>query len=220
MAVAFDNSVTADNFGVTSVTTGAFTISGTNRAACVGLTALLNTTGETATCGGVSGTKLASSDTFATGINVMLFYVIAPATGSQTASCSWTGAASASVGVITATGVNQTTPMNNDLTKATAFTTTISQAITSTSGDLTVTMYAGGGADGLATSNQTKKTADFGALDIGPGTGTTTHIWSHAAEDMVLAGANFQQTGGGSVFSRRPQSRPFPYKPGQPTLRR
>lgn len=221
MAVAYDNSATIDDFGVTSKTTGAFTIAGSNRAAFVGLGAFLDTTVESATCGGVSGTKIASTDLFASGLQVMLFSVIAPAAGSQTASCSWTGAASCTVAVVTLSGVNQTTPANGGVNHSTPFATTNSQSVTSTSGDLTITFLEDGNGDGASTSNQTKKTTgQCGSFDIGPGTGTTTHTWSRAAADMVLSGANAAQAGGAVIAIVVPRTyRPFPFKPGSPPSR-
>jgi len=198
MAVAYDNSITKDDFGVTGLTTAGFTISGSNRAACLGLTTLANTSAHTGSCSGVSANVIASTNLLATGIEVVLLSVIAPVAGAgKTATVGWTTAASASVGVITFTGVDQTTPANNGVTKSAAFASSISQAITSTSGDMTTSMYAGGGSDGAATSNQTKRTSDFGCLDTGGGAGTTTHTWSHAAEDMVFSGANFVQVAAG-----------------------
>lgn len=218
MAVTFDNFQTRDDFGVTSLTTLAFTIgSGANRVAIVGLGAFANTSAETATCGGVSGTKVSSTDNFLTGIQVMLFAMINPASGSQTASCSWTTAASCTVAALTFAGADQTTPATNGVTKGTAFSTTNSQAITSVSGDMTVTFNADGAGDGAETSNQTKKsTGQCGCFDIGPGTGTTTHTWSHAAVDMLLAGLNVAQAGAGgsALYLVRPQRRPFMFKPG------
>ena len=193
MAVAYDNSITTDDFGVTSLTTGSFTISGSNRAACLGLTALGNITAGALSCGTVSGSAIASTNLNTLGIEVILGAVIAPLTGSRTATWAWTTSASASLGVVTFTGVDQSTPTNNGVTKSAGFATSISQAITSTSGDMTTSMYAGGGSDGAATSNQTKRTSDFGCLDTGGGAGTTTHTWSHAAEDMLFTGANFVQ---------------------------
>lgn len=224
MAVAYDNSITTDDFGVTGLTTGSFTIAGANRAACLGLTSLGVITNETVLCGTVAGAKITNTElTLLSGgvtFNTMLFSVIAPLTGSRTASAAWTTATSASLGAVTLTGVDQTTPANNGVTKTSTGTASISQAITSNSGDRTVSLYSGGGSDGAATSNQTKRTSDFGALDTGGGTGTTTHIWSHAAEDMMFSGANFAQVASATAtYVARSVVRPFPFTPGSPAQR-
>src|ERR1700752_903260 len=81
---------------VTSVTTSAFTItSNANRGGIIAVAFDNNTgTAETASLGGVSGVKVTGTDTGATiGYRLMMFSVIAPPSGSQTATCSWSSSA-------------------------------------------------------------------------------------------------------------------------------
>lgn len=192
MAVAYDNSTDTEDFGVTSLTTPSFTISGSNRAAILGLHTLANVTNVTGTCGGVSATLTPNTNRLAfTVYEVQLLEVVAPATGSQTASASWTTAASASLTAITFTSVHQTTPTRNGATNEATFTTTINQVVTSASGNMTTTLCATGSSDELQTTNQTLRQSAFACMDTGPGTGSTTHTWTpSSAMDLLTAGVD------------------------------
>lgn len=199
MPVTYNSSETGHDFGVNTVQTATFTIgAGTDRVAVIGLVGVgTDISIETAACSGVSATKVPGTDLFAFTFNVMQFVVINPPSGAgKFATASWTTAATASVGVIVFDGADQTTGVNNGTSTSSPTDTSHAIAITSTDGDLSCTMYAGGGSDGLATSSQTKRTADYGALDHSTSTaGTTkTHTWSHAAaEDMIICGCNVMQ---------------------------
>src|SRR5439155_241915 len=147
-SVTFDNRVSSGfQFGVTTVSTPAFTIgSGTNRAAMI-MVAMggNNATSITASLGGVSGTVVAGSDSgTTTAIRTLLFCVSNPPSGSQTATVSWTTSMNVDVGVITVSGANQTTPCTNGTFAATnsAPTATTSVTITSNPGDLTASLGA------------------------------------------------------------------------------
>ena len=201
MSAAYDNSVQAIDFAVTTITTGSFTISGSDRAAMVCLSAVGNPGAITSmSCGGQSGSAVsgAAGDDATWWHNI--YRVIAPATGTQTASATWANALVAMVSVITATGCNQTTPVNNG-NYAEAASATVSVSITSTSGDLTAT-FSGDDLTGVVHStNQTIRLsgAEIGA-DTGPGTGTTNHQWTHTgAFASNVAGANFVAAGGAAA---------------------
>ena len=185
MAVAFDNNAGASVFG-TSVTTAAFTISGSNRVAVTAFGRFTALTNIVVTCAGVTGTLITGAEVADL---IGLYQHIAPATGSQTASASWTETASASVGATTMTGVDQTTPANNGTSASGASPQSLS--VTSTSGDLTVTGCIVNSGETNHSSDQTNKnTGIYGNTDIGPGTGTTTHIWTRVGDTMRIAGAN------------------------------
>jgi len=221
--VAYDNSVTVHTFGGTTLTTGAFTISGTNRAAIIGFQFNGTVTSITASCGGVSATAISGADVThsITGTRAMLFQVIAPPTGSQTCTASWTTSVSASMGVITATAVDQTTPTNNGNAVDCGFASTCALAVTSTSGDRTVTLGGVSASDSAQTTDRDLRQSDFGSMDTGPGTGTTTHTWSHASSNLLNVGANFKQVAGAAgrnrviVSDARPAKLPLERKEGK-----
>src|SRR5205809_409084 len=202
-SVTFDNRVSSGfKFGVTTVSTPAFTIgSGTNRAAMI-MMAMggNNATSITASLGGVSGTVIAGSDSgTTTAIRTLLFCVSNPPSGSQTATVSWTTSMNVDVGVITVSGANQTTPCTNGTFAATnsAPTATTSVTITSNPGDLTASLGATTNTWVSPFTNQTLKwgvdASEVGG-DIGPGTGTTTHTWTdqYAGQTHSVSGANFK----------------------------
>ena len=117
MAVAFDATVSVRGFGVTSLTTASFTIAGSDRAAQLQLSGdIVGSSGFSGSVGGASGAAISNADATDqnTSLRVLCFGVTAPAAGSQTGTMSWTGsAADVTLGVITATGVDQTTSLNN-----------------------------------------------------------------------------------------------------------
>jgi hypothetical protein len=190
-------------FGVTTVTTPAFIVgSGTNRAAMIMVTMSANgATNITARLGGVSGTLIAGTDSGTTAsIRTLIFQVINPPSGSQTATVSWAGSTlNVDVAVITVRGADQTTPCTNGTSAAnnSTPTATTSVTITSNAGDLTASV--GYSADAWVTpfTNQTLKWGvDSSAMggDIGPGTGTTTHTWTdpYFYQTHAVSGANFK----------------------------
>jgi hypothetical protein len=157
-------------------------------------------TNITANLGGVTATLVPGTDSGTTAaIRTMIFRVINPPSGAQTAQVSWTGSMNADVGVITVSGADQTTPVINGTFAASNnnLTATQSVAITSNAGDLTASI--GFTADSWKSpyTNQTLKwgvdSAEVGG-DIGPGTGTTTHTWTdtYAFQALSVSGANFK----------------------------
>jgi len=201
--VTYDNSVSSGfQWGVTRVTTPAFIIgSGANRAAMIMVAMRANGAANiTASLGGVSGTLIAGTDsgTSAT-LRTLIFQVINPPSGSQTATVSWTSSMHADVGVITVSGADQTTPCTNGAFVATDSTATAvaSLPITSNPGDLTASVASTSNALVPPFTNQTLKWGiDSGSVggDIGPGTGTTTHTWTSQFLFTMLgvSGANFK----------------------------
>src|SRR5205085_10664288 len=141
-------------------------------------------TNVTATLGGVTGTLVPGTDSGTTDTaRTMIFRVINPPSGAQTATVSWTTSMTADIGVITVSGADQTTPATNGTFYAatSAPSASASVIITSNPGDLTASI--GYTHDSWATpfTNQTLKFGvDSAAVggDIGPGTGTTTHTWT------------------------------------------
>lgn len=206
MAVAFDAAVTTSDFGVTSLTTGSFTVgSGSNLAFVLGGFFFANVSTVTGSLGGTSATAVANTNLFSAQ-EVQLMAGVNPPSGSRTATMSWTTSASASLGCITVTGVDQATPMNNGATGSTAFGTTRDQAVTSASGDLTVTLCGDESGDtGMSVSApEIQKTDDFAGMAIGDGNGTATHNWSRTGnQNIVSAGANFVQAAAGLTAAQQ-----------------
>jgi hypothetical protein len=194
MAVAYDNAANTDGFGVTSLTTSGFTISSaTKRCACLAFYLISSTLNSVSTtCGGASGVAISGAGQLnISGFSTQLYKCIAPNSGTQTASATWTGSANGAVSVVTATGVDQTTGMNNGGTSTSAFQTSANLTVTSTTNDLTTTMFGSGGPDTTATSDKNKKTSEWCAQDVGNGGGNTTHTWTDSAQTCYVNGANF-----------------------------
>src|SRR5260370_20445115 len=97
-----------------------------------------------ASLGGVNGTLIPGTDSGTTAtIRTLIFQVINPPSGSQTATVSWTNSMNADVGVITVSGADQTTPGTNGTFVASNSSPAItSVTITSKPGDLTTTIGA------------------------------------------------------------------------------
>jgi hypothetical protein len=201
--VAYDNKVSSGfQWGVTTAHTPAFTIgSGTSRAAIITVVmSANNATNITASLGGVSGTLVPGSDSGTTAtIRTLIFQLINPPSGSQTATVSWTNAMNVDVGVITVSGADQNTPCTNGTFAASNSngTATTSVTIASSPGDLTASV--GFTADAWASpyTNQTLKWGIDSAAaggDIGPGTGTTTHTWTdrYLYQTTAVSGVNFK----------------------------
>ena len=200
MAVTYDAVKEAFDFGVTTLNSGNFTIgAGADRAAIVVLACLADPGAITSvTCGGQSGTAIPGASGNNTYWWFAAYKVINPASGTQSASVTWTNSVTACVGVITATGVDQTTAVNGgNYAQAAADNVTIQ--ITSTSGDLTATFSANDNASTTGSTNQTSRLATVEMpIDTNGGGGTTSHIWTHSGAFNVNAvGANFIAASGG-----------------------
>lgn len=200
MAVAFDNTASATVVGGITITTAPFTVtSAANRAALLALSTNNgnNITGITASLGGVTGIAVPGADSGATAQRALMFRVTAPPSGSQTATISWTGNADGTLGVVTASGVDQSTPVNNG-TSATGSSATTAVTITSNAGDLTIDAAEVAQGAALTAPTQTQRWNvsssgnQTGAGSTGPGTGTATHQWTNLGATWAAAGANFK----------------------------
>lgn len=197
MAVAYDNGNKAHAFsGTGPVTTSSFTIA-SGAVAVIGVFASAALTSPAVTVGGQSATLLTSKEQNVFGY---LFGCHNPTSGSQTASVSWTGTAAVSIAVATFTGANTAShaeAFTNAVAGTRSYGTGQSVSVTSASGDLTVTM--GFDEANLGTTDQTAivAAADWGSLDYGPGTGTTTHAWSGSTAYWCVLGVNVAQAASG-----------------------
>jgi len=125
--------------------------------------------------------------------------VVNPPSGSQTATVSWTGSMNVDVGVITVSGANQTTPCTNGTFAAFNSSPSVSTSVTITSnpGDLTASIGISANQWISPFTNQTLKWGlDSNSVggDVGPGTGTTTHMWMDQFANVThsVSGANFK----------------------------
>jgi len=195
VSVAYDNTAFISSSSASTLTTPSFTIAGTNRAAFLGLSVGSGATSITGACGGVSGAAISGADSGAAqSIRSVGFGVTAPASGSQTGTMSWTLAAGFCVlGVVTAQGVDQTTPLNGGATSNGA-SGNPSRSIASAAGDLTVET-TGVATGTLSSPTQTQRWNDtvsnVGAGSTGPGTANPTHGWTSTGGEWSMAGANF-----------------------------
>ena len=200
MAVAPDATATTSGEVISTLTITAFTISGSNRAGLLGLSHLNNTaTSITGSIGGTSGTAITGTDSTTTKTwRSLMFGVTAPPTGSQTATMSWTGDTDAVLGVITATGVDQTTPFNNG-TFASGASAQTSVTITSATDDMTADTISIDG--NPTTSNQTSQWATqtpnglggAGSRAAGAATVTHTRDATLGPTNWTASGANYKQ---------------------------
>ena len=201
--VTYDSAVSSGfQWDVTAITTASFVVgNGTNRAAMIMVAmSANNATGITASLGGVSGTLIPGTDSGTTAtIRTLIFQVINPPSGAQTATVSWTTSLNADVGVITVSGADQTTPCTNGTFAAfdSSPDMATSLTITSNSGDLTASI---GYTTDQWVSPFTNQTLTWGLNssavggDRGPGTGTTTHTWMDQFfyQTHSISGANFK----------------------------
>jgi hypothetical protein len=129
----------------------------------------------------------------------LIFQVINPPSGLQTATVSWTNSMNADVGVIAVSGADQTIPSTNGTFAASnsAPDATTSVTITSNPGDLTASIGQTTAAWVAPFTNQMRKwgiDSSVAGGDIGPGTGTTTHTWTDQfpSETHSVSGASFR----------------------------
>jgi len=207
-SVVYDNAASSGFlFGATSASVPITVGTGTNRAALIMVAMVSNNPNANSfvvTLGGVSGVLVTGTDSGATATARTLIYsVVNPPSGAQTANVSWTNSATVNVGVITVSGADQSTPVNGGVFQATSSAASNSGVVTVTSnaGDLTASVAVA--SDGWVTP-YTNRSIKWGADvnsnpitaggDIGPGTGTTTHTWTDQFIGTVhaLSGANFK----------------------------
>lgn len=152
-------------------------------------------------------TPLTGTDSDAVGAQgrTMIFGQKTTLTGAQTVTISWATLARAIAGLVSASGVDQTTVFNNG-TFVTGASTTPSLSVTSTSGDMT---FAGEGNDAGGDSSPSQTSQWLAVLDADgirassgstAGTGTATHSWTIAAGgNWSESGINFIQAGGAAA---------------------
>lgn len=204
MAVSFDNSAQTASVNVTTLTTPTFTIGGSNRAAMMFLQwTSPSAISITASVGGVSAVAVAGTDTSgAFTCRSRIVRVLNPPAGSQTATVSWTNAINGFLGVITASGVDQTTPVNNGTANGNNSTSSQILSVTSSSGDLSAAAVIDLNASLDMTISTIVGTEKYNALNgsnirnhagaIGSGVGTVAHEWSFAnTGSCSCTGANF-----------------------------
>lgn len=197
MSVVADSSQAVGGGGVTTLTTPAFTISSTaDRAAMICLESSASISAITMSVGGVSGSAITGADSG--GANrAVIFGAIAPPSGSQTATASWTTSSFAVLGVLVGNGVDQTTAFNNGV-NATGTSASASGTVTSNPGDLTVgttevTAVVSSSNQTLVWNGSPGGASGAGSYGTG-GVGTTTHTFTLAASAAWgWAGANFIQ---------------------------
>src|SRR5262249_17790798 len=203
VGVTYDNAVSSGfQWGVNTATTPPFIMrSGPKRAGrmMVSLSAN-NAAGIAASLGGVSGTLIPGTDSGATAtMRTLIFQVINPPSGPQTATVSWTNSMNANVAVITVSGADQTTPCTNGTFAAfnTSPDMATSVTITSNAGGLTASL---GYSANQWVSPFTNQTLTWGLNssavggDRGLGAGTTTHTWRDQFFNIThsVSGANFK----------------------------
>ncbi len=149
MAVAFDavgpSSTGTGTAGTTNIT-WSHTCSGSDRLLVVGVAFSQTDTGVTTTVtyNGVSMTSLGKAHTNnQTSGFVELFYLVAPATGTNTVSYTASTSGDLGGGSVSFTGVDQTTPVANTATNF-GTGTSVSLSVTNTSGNMVVDAMASG----------------------------------------------------------------------------
>lgn len=201
MAVAFDVAGldAASNFGVTSCTTASFTIAATaDRAALLVLGMAGNSsTGFTSSCAGTSGSAVSGTDSAsAVADRILAHQVIAPASGSQTATMSWTTAQDALLQVMVFNGVDQTNPFTNGNV---ASNSTGSPTIAPTGGSGAGNLSAAGanGYYGAVTGGQTTRVAvesnGSHQLTVSTHTAGSTHSWADGFAEWAALAVHVQE---------------------------
>lgn len=198
MPVVYDTSTFAEDFGVTTVTTGSFSIANQpDRCAMVSLGTVGSNGGVTSgpTVGGVNAAAVSGATGSDATNNITIYRALAPPVGSATATATWTTARSVSLGVVVAYNVDQSSGMNGG-TSGTG-SSPHSLNVTSNAGDLTASVNANGLTSSDQTSNQTKRVTSFVCIDTGPGTaGPITHTWTKSgATASLIVAANFIYVG-------------------------
>lgn len=222
MASTYDTFGRTSGAAVTSLTTPSFTItSSANR--CAHLVVAVHpgqatNTNFSASVAGTAATLVTNGDSGTVSNNRAIgYFVIAPASGSQTATSSWTGSATgANLSVQTASSVDQTTGMNNGT--AARGGSLQSLTITTTSGDLTVSAYRNNKTTQMTCTNMTVKFNGAGSASdtfggaAGPGnTSSDVHNWDGGGggSSTSASGANFVQAAGAARTTKNTRSAPL-----------
>ena len=171
--------------------------SGSNRAVAVGCSFSSSVTGITVTVGGSSATLVSGTQSSGESYISTIHVLAAPSSGSQSVSVSWTGTSSTYCGAVSASGVDQATPMNNGTFEHNGSGPTASVTITTTTGDLTFSVVSCESGSTPTSPNQTSRWAASQNFTTGSGgqtatgTGTISHTWA-TGSGWLMSGANFK----------------------------
>lgn len=199
---AFDDGGSNTTASDTTLSVSDLTVSGSNRFLVAALCFDDNTTNHnpSATWNSVSMTRQINN-TVKRGLAV--FTLVAPDTGNNTLTFSWTTATRASGVAASYTSVDQATP-DDGWVAATATNLTATINTTSASGDLVVDAVCFNGGTTLTVgAGQTQRHAlDNGAqiqagISEEAGAGTVTSSWTAGFEDNAIAAANLNVSSGG-----------------------
>lgn len=201
-SITFDAQATGTiNAAVTK--TVAHTCTGTNLVLIVDLE--LDNGGSSAfscTYNGVAMTQVAN--TSGTARNVVMFYLIAPATGAHNAVASWTGSNSGVMAVRSYTGVHQTTAIGTPVTYASDETTVTSASVVVTSavGELVVDAICSEN-NPTVVAGQTARYAatiftDYGEGSDKTGASSVTMGWTMASGRVAMIGVPLKPIASGS----------------------
>lgn len=213
MSVAFDNSNTGVvNSGGTSVSFSITIGAGSNMAiliaCCFGSNSI---TGITCTVGGVAANLISGTDSGSSILTTrsMMFGLANPPAGAQTVVVSWTSATSAVIGAVSASGVDQITPINNGTFTFSVGGSDASITITSNAGDLTMDTVSYTSSTVLPSgATQLQEWSKHPGAGIGPGSGGSIgpgtvgpiiHGWSNLTANWTQSGANFNQSVSGDI---------------------
>ena len=197
--VAYDNQgeVENDTNPTTPLSTASFTVA-VGAVGLVGYYSNIQLTGVTITIAGQTATAIEIFDSGRGG----LYGAVGLASGSQVATIAWTGGTPnyIALNAITFTGAGDTfgTAFTNEANDAWSSEASKVLAITSASGDLTASaLVTYSNITDIATDQTLKyigSKAEFRlAMDIGPGTGTTTHTWTFASQWSGGVGINVKK---------------------------
>lgn len=196
MALAFDATSSASGGG-TGPFTFSHTCSGSERV-LIGVISLFDNLDSVTgfTYNGVAFTAVPSGSATINNYSVTLYYLIAPATGSNTVSVTTTGAVNdIGIGVISFTGADQTSPLGTANT-ATGTSTTPSVIVSSAADQIVVDgltiVHSGTLSVGASQTQRWNIIGGYGYLKSGGSTETgaasTTMSWSNStSQDWALA---------------------------------
>jgi hypothetical protein len=208
--VAFDNVTTGSNStATTSIPSFNLTIGSiTNGAVSVGISFDVNTVSAVSvTIGGVSASLISGTDsgtTQSTCRSMIFGLATGSTTGSQAIVITWTGAADAVAGAVSAGGVNQSTPFQHgtfsDGQDNGSGGGDPSLTITSATGDMTLDNVAdGAGAVPTAPTQTSRYATRDGGFQVGiggstaAGAATVTHAWTVGSfATWTQSGADFK----------------------------
>lgn len=152
MAIAFDAAVSSQDNTGTGTSTWTHTCSGSNRILLIGFMPSGGSVSGTPTYNGVGMTQIGTFSLAGTVFqNCYLYYLIAPATGANTVSVSYTGASYMYSASASYTGVDQSSPIDVS-GNAIATSTSLSKSLTTTVNNDWLVGFFGEGSTGTSLS--------------------------------------------------------------------